>query len=273
MAALTLFGITTTLTYVYFRKYASDPWPMRVFVATLWSLECAHSVISSRILYLTTIDNPGNISSFNPTSPIFSWNGLVSEIITCSVQMYFIFRLFKITSVKDLVKLRSIISALAPIICVAMTVTRFLIFLIYISRQLVSPSIANLKNRTLFVTGLISVGTDILISVSLAYCLWRRLRKEMIPKKGMINQVIIWSLETDILTCITTISTIILFYTTHGLIGLAMTFIACRLFSISFLTCTIACRNLREKGDPIPTSFPVLFQESVGAGIPEISPV
>ncbi|PBL04143.1 hypothetical protein ARMGADRAFT_1057036 [Armillaria gallica] len=59
--ASALFGVTTMLFFVYYRRYSQDRWFYRFSLAILWVLDALHFVLALHILHFYLVDSFGDI--------------------------------------------------------------------------------------------------------------------------------------------------------------------------------------------------------------------
>lgn len=88
--------------------------------------------------------------------------------------MFFIYRLFKISTFN-----------LLPKACGVMTIMRFLLYMTCILRNLFISEENKVVDRLLLVSGLMSVGNDVLVAGTLLYFLWKRRQIDGINEKSV----------------------------------------------------------------------------------------
>ncbi|KAK0476442.1 hypothetical protein IW261DRAFT_1567111 [Armillaria novae-zelandiae] len=59
--ASALFGVTTMLFFVYYRRYSQDKWFYRLSLAILWILDVLHFVLALHILHFYLVDSFGDV--------------------------------------------------------------------------------------------------------------------------------------------------------------------------------------------------------------------
>ncbi|SJK99669.1 uncharacterized protein ARMOST_02978 [Armillaria ostoyae] len=63
--ASALFGVTTMLFFVYYRRYSQDSWFYRFSLALLWVLDALHFVLALHILHFYLVDSFGDVPALS----------------------------------------------------------------------------------------------------------------------------------------------------------------------------------------------------------------
>ncbi|KAJ7728331.1 hypothetical protein B0H16DRAFT_1777737 [Mycena metata] len=90
-----LFGVMTSQTYIYYRRFIDDPPRLKVLVAFIWLCEVAHTACVGYTLYDYTISNHTNPERLAGAAPkSFDVAIVLSAVIGASVQGFFSFRIY-----------------------------------------------------------------------------------------------------------------------------------------------------------------------------------
>ncbi|KAH7927678.1 hypothetical protein BV22DRAFT_1127245 [Leucogyrophana mollusca] len=105
-----LFGCAIIQAYVYYSKFTADRWIIKAMVATMIALEAAHLACladSLWVMTITTYGYPGKLVVLPYSGDLLI---IFSAIISCCVQVFFIYRLYKLSG-----------STVLPLICLGMS--------------------------------------------------------------------------------------------------------------------------------------------------------
>ncbi|KAJ7899276.1 hypothetical protein B0H14DRAFT_2674253 [Mycena olivaceomarginata] len=222
-----LFGIETLQTYNYYRDFSRDCVLLRSTVAVVWFLELGHTVSSWHALYSETVTlygEPQHISS-PPLSEDLTV--LLTALIYIVVQTFFANRVRILSG-----------SWYFMAVAFSLNVLRFIANMgsvtILVHYRRVSIL---LEWRWLVWTGLsFGLAVDVLITVSMCYYLQKmRWSTESTRARKMVERLMVWTIETTLLTSATGIMQIILFTTRTDLVWTIFFIIQTKLFSNSML--------------------------------------
>ncbi|TFK73242.1 hypothetical protein BDN72DRAFT_834899 [Pluteus cervinus] len=232
-----LFGITTKQMLQYYSNHPDDRHFYKVLVGWVWILELVHCTLSVWTLYVFTVKDFGRATLIltPPTSLVVS--GLVSSIITGSVQAYFSYRL-RVLSQRWLV----------PCICWMLNGSRLVCFSASIIYQLATGTQPAVWRWPRTAAGIMSALGDLLVGLSLCYCMWKRRERnrQTRRRRSAIDWTFTTALQSDLITCIATAITLILYEKDTTWAWQGLTFVVCRLFSISFYSSLLARTALRD---------------------------
>ncbi|GLB44885.1 hypothetical protein LshimejAT787_1802220 [Lyophyllum shimeji] len=229
MVELFLFGLMSVQTLQYYKKFPNDPWPTRTLVAIIWILELAHSVLTAHSVYWITFIHYGRNEALDrfPGSLIAAI--FLSGIIGPAVQAFFANRVRKLTPVWA-------VACIIWLLCLLRSVS--LLAAALIAHELDSISRFGEKWQWLLITSLaISLVADYLIAGSLCcHLFYRRGSGGIFARtKRMIDRLILWAIQTGLLTSIGTVTTLVLFLMVENLAWLAVFLIIPKLFSNSLM--------------------------------------
>ncbi|KAK0204466.1 hypothetical protein DFS33DRAFT_1320347 [Desarmillaria ectypa] len=98
--ASALFGVTTMLFFVYYRRYSQDWWFYRFFLAVLWVLDALHFAFALHILYFYLVDSFGDVPALLNTVWSFKLDFsthlaiVIGVNIVCVVRLWILGRFF-----------------------------------------------------------------------------------------------------------------------------------------------------------------------------------
>ncbi|KAJ6536387.1 hypothetical protein B0H19DRAFT_1183343 [Mycena capillaripes] len=231
-----LFGIETLQTYSYYRDF-QDSLLLRFTVAVVWLLELGHTVSAWHALYSQTVTfygQPGYISS-PPYSEELTI--LFAAILYAVVQAFFANRartLSKNWQIMAVATSLSVLRFIATMSVLALLLQYRRVSILLEWRWLVSTALA------------LGLSVDILITSFMCYFLQKLRSSESERTRTMVETLIIWSIESTILTSATSIMQIILFLTRTDLVWSFFFIIQTKLFSNSMLASLNGRRRFRD---------------------------
>ncbi|TFK22755.1 hypothetical protein FA15DRAFT_757762 [Coprinopsis marcescibilis] len=263
-ASAFLLGIFSLQVARYYRKYRkSDPASLKIVVLFVMLLELVHGSMACALMYFCFVTYFGDPAGLVYTKRLFSFNGLVSVLISSTVQIYSAYRLYKIAG-----------SATLPVICASTSALRVVFyFSLAVFQEEPFPEDQSPQWRVVMgMVGALSVATDTLTAIALTIEFWRR--RLLQPQLGDVeltldlgpyqrrntaillrrgysvtDQLILLCISSNILTCALTIIVFLLFML-EGQTNLAwfpISYIATRLYSISFICLVMQGRTLKQR--------------------------
>ncbi|KAF8152074.1 hypothetical protein K438DRAFT_1687991 [Mycena galopus ATCC 62051] len=271
-----LFGIETLQTYQYYRSFSRDSVLLLSTVAVVWLLELGHTISAWHALYSQTVTFYGRPEYINSPPCSEQLTILFASLVYTIVQTFFANRVRLLSGSWPIMALACLLSGLrfiANMGCMAL--------LLHYGRMSIL-----LEWRWLVSTGLsLGLAVDILITTSMCYFL-RKLRSPASAQcvsGAMVETLIIWSIESTVLTSATSIMQIILFTTRSDLVWTFFFIIQAKLFSNSMLASLNGRRRFRalddgpsqlhfvsfageSKAEMISVSLPLDGESSCGTG-------
>ncbi|KAF8071611.1 hypothetical protein FPV67DRAFT_884030 [Lyophyllum atratum] len=243
MVSLFLFGLVTVQTFSYYKKFPNDPWQMRTFVAIIWTLELAHTALTAHSVYWMTVINYGRSETLMDFSPSLIAAVVLSGIIGPSIQAFFAHRVHRLSR-------RLII----PCICWLLSVLRCIsVCAVAAAAHIAGNVIDFTRNWKWLLASSLAISTvvDVLIAGSLCFYLWHGRESTFQRTKRMVDRLIVWSIQTGLLTSIGTLTMLILFLAVANFAWIAVFFIISRLFSNSLMATLNARASLRDLNNRI----------------------
>ncbi|KAJ7256254.1 hypothetical protein C8J57DRAFT_1721468 [Mycena rebaudengoi] len=247
-----LFGAMTLQTYHYYRGFQNDSVLLRSTVAVVWLLELAHTVCAWHALYSQTVTFYGQPEYIS--SPPYSeeMTILFAAILYLIVQTFFANRarvLSKNWYIMAVASALNVLRFIATMGSLALLLHYRRVSILLEWRWLVSTALA------------LGLSVDILITLSMCYLLQKLRSSESERTRNIVETLILWSIESTILTSGTSIMQIILFLTRTDLVWTFFFIIQTKLFSNSML----ASLNGRQRfRDSDKDSFEVIHFVSAG---------
>ncbi|KAF8158408.1 hypothetical protein B0H34DRAFT_708672 [Crassisporium funariophilum] len=222
-----LLGIMTTQLYIYYTQYKDDKTWIKLFVATLYILNIANTVLSLVYLYQSLIVFFGNVEKLTIVPWVFGvGDPILTGLITSAVQMFFAWRIFVLT--KNLVYF-AVIVVIALLSGVSAFVTPFIVAK---NPFFVDMRLAAVPDTLWLGAGVVA---DILITTILVYYL--RMHKTGLKQSDMmIDRIIRFTVQTGLLTVIVAVIDIIFFLAKTDGIHVMLTFTLCKLYSTSLMS-------------------------------------
>ncbi|KAJ7114837.1 hypothetical protein C8R44DRAFT_880907 [Mycena epipterygia] len=243
-----LFGILTLQTFNYFRQFPEDSKTLKITVAAIWLLELAHTICA--------LHGPLSEFALNPRQSL-ALTILFSGGIDALVQIFFGNRIRVLSG-------RSYVFFL----CIALAILVFTCDIIVMSNYLIynaSYSILDTKEHwEVLAVCIITPSGDVLIALSMCYCLWRVRTSEFNRTRSMVDTLIIWTFETAIATSGAGIIQLILFLTRKDLSFIAVFLVQPKLFSNAMLASLNGRTRFRRNEMVIAADSQSLAFESAG---------
>ncbi|KAF5309133.1 hypothetical protein D9619_012807 [Psilocybe cf. subviscida] len=250
---LVLFGISLAQGYTYFRRCEDDSRGLKILVGILLLMESFHSFTASHTIYYDTVTrwNRAEINSYS-----LSANAATETLVTVVVQCFFSHRIYRISKKKKPI----------TILCFSLAILR-LIFGLAVSAECVID-VHRTPNWVVFVTrfnwlitSTLAVGAaaDVVIACSMLYYL-RKLAApgNMKSTAAVLNRLVRWSLQTGLITSMTSVTVIICFQAMKNLVWFGLYVILAKVYSNSLLASLNARPRKRrsfERRQPVSTNM------------------
>ncbi|KAJ7889268.1 hypothetical protein B0H13DRAFT_1888103 [Mycena leptocephala] len=226
-----LFGVTTTQTYIYYSRFPDDSRKLKALVAVVWVCEIVHALCVGHALYMYTISayaHPERLAGPLPVS--LDTSVLLSSGIVLCVQGFFSFRIYAFSG-----------KLYVCILIWVMIFLRLLGSIIIFITTLRMPSLPHYEMQwewLLTAVWCVSAANDLVIAATLAVLLRNRrtdvqrrydfgiaseFKVTHIPCRtaALVDKLILWSIETGMLTSATSIAGLACFLTMENFIFLA----------------------------------------------------
>ncbi|KAF7348647.1 hypothetical protein MVEN_01382900 [Mycena venus] len=243
LVSYVLFGVTTTQAYIYYTRFPDDALRLKVLVAFAWVSELVHALCIGHTLYVWTISDyahPERLVAAVPKS--LDVAVLSSGGIAVCVQGFFALRIYRFSRKK-----------IIPIIILIMAFLR-LVGVIYLSaRGLQMKSLDGYVVQSKWVAicvWSVSAANDLTITATLVFILHRERNNLHGRSAAIVDKLILWTLETGLLTTVMAIAELTCFITmTRNFVWLAAFAVSERLFSNSLLASLNSRAKLRSMNE------------------------
>ncbi|KAF7356269.1 Saposin B-type domain-containing protein [Mycena venus] len=228
VVATWLFGIGSLQAWNYYREFPKDPKILKGLVGGIWLLELGYTIVCWHAMYIITVTFYGKPQHIlePPLSLVFPI--FFNALIAIAVQTFFVYRV-KVLSGKWLI----------PILCCAMNLARLGFNMLLFAKLSQRPQFTLLTtvfNWEIILVSSIGPAVDIIVAASLVYYLWHRRNTDFKQTNRMVDTIIIWTVETTLLTTISGVMQLVLFLARrHDLSWLVFFLIQGKLFSNSLM--------------------------------------
>ncbi|KAI0789358.1 hypothetical protein C8Q75DRAFT_156143 [Abortiporus biennis] len=253
-------GIVAMQVFVYYRIYPKDRFIFKSLVGLIWILDLVHTGLVCGANWFYLVANFGNLDSTDVIPGTVAVTIVLTAIITWLVHMFFSHR---ILTLSKSIYITAPVAILATFrLCAAIVST---------SEMIRIGHYTGFVNNFawVFTMGLASAAiVDVAIAAVLCYYL-NRSRTGFTSMDGIIDSITLYTVENGMLTCITTIISLICWITMpHNLIFLALHFGISKLYANAFMATLNARKVLRGKSqgssDRNHHSLPILFSSEGG---------
>ncbi|KAJ6523924.1 hypothetical protein DFH09DRAFT_1372341 [Mycena vulgaris] len=227
-----LFGILTLQTFNYYREFSKDSILIKGTIGIIWLFELGHTICSLHAIYwitVTTYSRPPNSFIVKPPQSLIV-SLLFSAGIDAVVQLFFGNRIRVLSG-------RSHVFFL----CIAMAALRFICDITLMSTIWVfNAGFTVLESKVHWVmitASTVGPAADIVIALAMCYYLWelRESGLRFTRTRTMVDTLMIWTVETTLVTGVAGIMQLILFLTRTDLAFMFFYLIQPKLFSNSML--------------------------------------
>ncbi|OBZ78971.1 DNA-directed RNA polymerases I, II, and III subunit RPABC3 [Grifola frondosa] len=254
LVATFLSGIVTMQTLFYFRLYPDDTLRFKAIALVVWSLDILHTIMAIAANWDGLIMKWGDESAFDYIPWMIGATVVITAIVTFIVQCFFAYRVFTVSRRNVFITIP--IAVLAFLRLVAASASTYEMI------RLESYAAFVRLYGWVFTLGLsLSSALDVLVTASLCYFL-KRSRTGLSSMDYIVNALTLYTIENGMLTCITTIITLICWIAMpHNLVFLAFHLTITKLYANSLLATLNARRSLRitKLSRQTMGSMPVMF--------------
>ncbi|KAJ7687961.1 hypothetical protein B0H17DRAFT_677112 [Mycena rosella] len=235
-----LFGIETLQTYNYYGEFPRDSRTLKMTVALVWFLELGHTLSAWHALYSQTVTFYGQLQYISSPPRSEEMTILFAALLYTVVQAFFANRVRVLSGRWNIMFVACCLNLLRFVANMAT-----LGLLLYYSRVSIL-----LEWRWLVSTALgLGIVVDILITVAMCHFLWRLRSSDSKRTRTMVETLILWTIESTILTSAASIIQLILFLTRTDLVWTCFYIIQAKLFSNSMLASLNGRRRFRACED------------------------
>ncbi|KAF9234536.1 hypothetical protein BU15DRAFT_78894 [Melanogaster broomeanus] len=235
MATLFL-GCAFVQAHVYYENFQKDHWAIKTLVGAELVLQTAHVVSMCVAAYTMTITNYGQPQTLIVLPRSSDVTVVLGPFIAFGVQSFFTYRLYRLSNSLPL-----------PVFCFALAITRLiLVFLVGIAGFAMTDVTSYEHTWGGAITALLVIST-LSFDVKLP---WMHLVYPPVHSTSLqVNKIIVWTIETGLVTGLTEVVQLICFLTVQNYIWMGIYSIATGIYLNSLLTALNGRKRLR-KGSP-----------------------
>ncbi|KAH8825382.1 hypothetical protein DL96DRAFT_1738346 [Flagelloscypha sp. PMI_526] len=240
-------GVITVQAYQYYSRFTKDGKALRFFVLLIWLCELGHSSTLLHTLYVFTVTSFGNpLTLIQPPSTLVL-TMVFGGLSTAFVQGFLAWRVYQVAKVLPLSIVSWILSLLRLVGCIAITVTGW---------HMENLPRYKIKHQWIFISLLvISLTNDILITGGLCTSLVNSKQRAQKRTSAVIDRLILWTLETGLLTAIFSCVILICFFTMPlNYVWIGIYAVSSKLYSNSLLAILNGRASLRENLESVPSA-------------------
>ncbi|KAF8190290.1 hypothetical protein K438DRAFT_1831738 [Mycena galopus ATCC 62051] len=244
-----LFGVTTVQMYIYCRRFPDDSRVLKALTAFVWVCDVVHAACLGHILYTFTVSDythPERVLE-SPLPRSFSVAVLFTGFDAVCVHSFFAFRIYAFTKKLNI-----------PTVIWSMAFVHLLGMIGTCVASLRASSMSNYVTNwewLLTTNWSMSVATDFVTTTTLVVVLNAQRASAQKKTSALIDKVVLWTLETGMLTSAVSILMLVCFVTWRGtFFWLAFYAIGTRLFSNSLMASLNSRTALRAMND-VPLSL------------------
>ncbi|KAJ7302918.1 hypothetical protein DFH08DRAFT_977487 [Mycena albidolilacea] len=223
-----LFGLITSQT-VYFKTFPKDSRFCKVWVGALWIVELVHTACIFNALYMYTVTGYGDPSSLERFPVSLSVSIALHGAAVIIVQFFFTYRISKFVQ-----KMHYLF-----VVAVCLLFVRFVAFIVLGAAAAKMTALSDFMRswKPLILFDLISCGaTDVMMSSFLVYQLARGRSYVHQRTLALMDKLIMWSVETCLVTTASTVAIIICFLTMgENFVWLGVLLVQPKIFSNALL--------------------------------------
>ncbi|KAH8826373.1 hypothetical protein DL96DRAFT_1280669 [Flagelloscypha sp. PMI_526] len=234
-----LLGTASTQAYYYFVRFKDDPQFLRWFVFVVWLCEVGHTTSLLHALYAMTVTYFGNpiTLAHPPKSLVLSMSTGCAIVL---VQFFFAWRVYRIANLVYLALFCAFLTLVLVAAVIGVTVTAY--------RAASLPVYLNSHQWLFTSVFVLRTANDIVLTAGLCMSLMNSRKSARQKTSAIIDRIILWTLESGLLTLICTVVIVVLFFRSReDFVWMGVYVISPKLFSNTFLAILNGRESLREQ--------------------------
>jgi len=253
--AILFSGVTQTQTFLYFRMYHSDSIWVKLLVMFTWLLDTLHTVFIGQSLWNYLIQFFGQAEKIDVIPIALSLTIAVTAVLTFAVQMFFIYRIYILSSRNLFIAVPLSLIAAVRLAFACLTTAKLI--------ELRSLEGFVDEYAWSFTAGLsISAILDVLITGCMCWFLRTR-KREFSNLNDVLDSLILYAFENGVLTTVAAVLSLVTWITMpHNLVFMAAHFVIIKFYANSLLA-TFNARAI-ARGN----ISPVAVMQASGSGGP-----
>ncbi|KAF9222065.1 hypothetical protein BS17DRAFT_784363 [Gyrodon lividus] len=196
----TLYGVTCVQTWYYYGHYPSDPWYIKLLVAVVLASDTCHQALITHSLYIYLIKDFGIFQDLVDLVWSLVIEVLFNGFTALMVQSFLAMRVYRLSN-KSLLATGSVM---------LLVIGEFVLVLVYVAKAIhiqTFAALTELEALSKAING-VAVAGDVLIAVLLCSLL-QRSRTGFRRSDTMINKLILFSINTGLLTSVCAIASLV----------------------------------------------------------------
>jgi len=236
-----LFGMVTLQNFYYYRTFPQDSLGLKTVVGVLWLLELGHSICGWEGVYSISVTYYGQPQHIMEPPVTLEILPLFSSFPTLLVQWFFCLRIGRLSGHWHFARLLAFICAIPT------AVTVVIVILFHWHHGFPALETGRGKVLMMIVQSMLPV-THIILAAALCYSLWKfREPSEFTKSWTILDKILIWTVETTILVCISSFGYLILYLTRDDLAWSAFYIVHPKLLSNVMMASLNRRSTLREE--------------------------
>jgi len=195
-----LYGVTCVQTLYYFRRYPSDPWYIKLLVATVLASDTVHQALITHSLYTYLITDFGALQDLG----LLVWSLIVEVLFNgftaLMVQCFLAMRVYRLSNK----------SLLATVSVMILVMANFVLVVTYVALAIHFKTFAQLATLQALSKSVnaATVASDVLIAALLCMML-QKSRTGFRRSDTLINKLILFTVNTGLLTSICAVASLV----------------------------------------------------------------
>ncbi|EIW63757.1 uncharacterized protein TRAVEDRAFT_41184 [Trametes versicolor FP-101664 SS1] len=260
LIALFLSGAVSMQVFLYCQLYPRDRWRIKLMVFCVWLLDSIHSAMAITANWQYLIVHFGDWDNMDEITWSVAASVALTALNTFVVHCFFTHRIHTLSRNNWYITTTLVALALVRLVSALISTSEMI--------RLHSYALFVAKFDYVFTIGLTTAASlDVLVATGLCYFL-RRGRSGLTSMDKIVDTITLYTIENGMLTCITTIISLICWVTMPtNLIFLGLHFAISKLYANSLLATLNARKSLlnksqgssNERDHPLPVLFPDSF--------------
>lgn len=200
IASAVLYGVTCVQVSYYYVGYPSDPWHIKALVFAVFASDTVHQALVTHSAYVYLVSDIGAPAGLLDLVWSLLVEVLFNAITALLVQCFLVMRVYRLSN-------KSIV---ITVIVMSSVIAEFLLSVIYVAKSLPLRTFAELQQLKGISSAVnaITAASDVLIAACLCFLL-QKSRTGFRRSDTMINRLMLFSLNTGLLTSIFAVASLI----------------------------------------------------------------
>ncbi|KZT05772.1 uncharacterized protein LAESUDRAFT_760004 [Laetiporus sulphureus 93-53] len=220
-----LYGVMVTQTFFYFSNYPADARWVKCYVAILFFADTLNTIFNIAFIYNVLVNNFGNATSVTVANWLFETEESMVGIIAMQAQIFYIWRIHKLTGLRWLVCILIVTSVVGCLGGIASSIV--------VAFRPIFTQFGRYKEAVIVWLGAAAI-TDIMITSTLVWYL--RKKRSAFPRTNtIVSRIIQLTVSNGLLTASFAVADVIAFVCQAGGLHLAFNYPLCKLYGNSVM--------------------------------------